>query len=119
MAFASKDICFLLGAGASAEADIPTSETMIKRIESLLVVNNSWRKYAEIYNHVKSSIYYASGLRGQYGNHVSYNIETLVNTLNELERNEDHPLFPFIASWDQRFVGLAGHNFKNIRSFSC
>ena len=113
----SKDIILLLGAGASAEAGIPTSAKMIEHIEDLLAKNNTWKPYLELYNHVKSGIHYAAGLRGEFGNAVIYNIETLVNTLNELERNEDHPLFPFIATWNQRFVALAKSDFSRVKEF--
>ena len=117
MKIGSKDIFFLLGAGASSDAGIPTSTQMIGLIEKLLDEDDNWMEYADLYNHVKSSIHHAAGIRGRYGRQVHYNIETLVNTLNELDRNEDHPLFPFIASWNQRFTNLAGLNFDRIREF--
>jgi len=113
----SKDIIFLLGAGASAEAGIPTSAEMIGKIEGLLTTDEKWKRYRDLYHHVKSAIYYSAGLRGQFNNQVSYNIETLVNTLYELEKNEDHPLYPFIATWNSRFVALAGPDFEGVRKF--
>lgn len=113
----SKDIIILLGAGASAEAGIPTSEDMISKIEELLKEDSKWKGYSDLYNHVKSSIYYSAGLHGQFNDQVSYNIETLVNTLNELERNEDHPLYPFIAAWNSRFVALAKPDFSGVKDF--
>ena len=113
----SKDIVFLLGAGASAEAGIPTSQDMIRRIEDLLSSEGRWKIYGGLYNHVKSAIYYSYGLRGEFGDQVSYNIEELVNTLNELERNEGHPLYPFIAAWNFRFVALAKADFSAVVEF--
>lgn len=113
----SKDIMLLLGAGASAEAGIPTSGAMIGQIEELLRSHTDWQAFDDLYNHVKSAIHYAAGLRGHFNDQVNYNIETLVNTLYELERNEDHPLYPFIASWNSRFVALAGADFTRIRQF--
>ncbi|HRQ75553.1 MAG TPA: SIR2 family protein [Phycisphaerales bacterium] len=113
----SKDIIILLGAGASAEAGIPTSGDMIGRIEEHLDSRADWTQFADLYNHVKSAIYYSAGLRGRFNHQVTYNIETLVNTLYELERNEDHPLYPFIASWNSRFVALAKPDFAGVRSF--
>lgn len=110
----SKDIIFLLGAGASAEAGIPTSAQMIERIEQLFTNNQEWKPYLQLYNHVKSAIHYASGLKGCFRD-VPFNIETLVNTLYELERNEDHPLYPFIAAWNSRLVLLAGKDFEQVR----
>lgn len=113
----SKDIVFLLGAGASAEAGIPTSAAMIDRIEFLLKDDGNWKPFALLYNHVKSAIYYAAGLRGEFGSGYNYNIEVLVNTLYELERNEEHPLYPFIAAWNSRFVALAQSDFSKVREF--
>jgi hypothetical protein len=108
---------FLLGAGASVEAGIPASATMISDLEALLRTNSEWEDHQDLYHHVKSAIHYASGLKGIYGSDVSFNIETLVNTLYELERNEEHPLYPFIGSWNSRFVALAGRKFECINKF--
>jgi len=108
---------FLLGAGASADAGIPISARMIGEIEQLLKSDPEWRPFVELYHHVKSAIFYSSGLKGTFGDGVLYNIETMVNSLYELERNEDHPLYPFIASWNSRFSFLAGPAFENVRRF--
>jgi len=94
----SKDIIFLLGAGASAEAGIPVSSQMIRKVEELLVSRNDWKGFGSLYNHVKSAIHFSAGLKGHFRDDVPFNIETLVNTLYELERNEEHPLYPFIAA---------------------
>jgi hypothetical protein len=112
----SKDIVFLLGAGASAEAGIPVSAKMIEHVQKLLK-QGEWARYDALYNHVKSAIHFSAGLKGQFGGDVQFNIETLVNTLIELERNEEHPLYPFIAAWSSRFVALAGHDFRQVRDF--
>ena len=113
----SKDIVLLLGAGASAEAGIPTSDQMIRKIEEFLVGDKEWRVFADLYNHVKSAIYYSAGLHGRFNDKVNYNIETLVNTLYELEKYEEHPLYPFIAAWNSRFEGLAKRGFSQVRKF--
>src|SRR2546421_10122534 len=113
----SKDIIFLLGAGASAEADIPPSGRMIDYIEVLLNKEAEWNDYLRLYHHIKSAIHYAAGLKGQFKDSVAYNIETLVNTLYELERNEEHPLYPFIAAWNSRLVALSGGDFAKVRDF--
>jgi hypothetical protein len=109
----SKDIIFLLGAGASAEADIPVSGEMINRVEKSLKSGTE----EGLYHHIKSSIHFSAGLKGCFGAAVPFNIETLVNTLYELERNEEHPLYPFIAAWSSRFVALAGADFSEVRKF--
>src|ERR1039458_5732985 len=109
----SKDIIFLLGAGASAEAGIPVSGEMINLVEQSLKEGTE----QGLYNHVKSAIHFSAGLKGHFGSAVPFNIETLVNTLYELERNEEHPLYPFIAAWSSRFVALAGTDFCEVRNF--
>lgn len=117
MSSRAKDIIFLLGAGASAEAGIPPSAAMISKLEAKLQADKEWKPFGDLYNHVKSAILYKDGLAGRFGSCVSYNIETLVNTLYELERNEEHPLYPFIAAWNARFVSLAGQRFCTVRDF--
>ena len=109
----SRDIIFLLGAGASAEAGIPISGQMINLVEESL----KGKSELDLYNHVKSAIHFSAGIKGRFGDAVPFNIETLVNTLYELERNEEHPLYPFIASWNSRFVALAGADFSEVRKF--
>jgi hypothetical protein len=114
----SKDIIFLLGAGASAEAGIPISMAMIDLLESSLKPGKEREQYHGLYQHVKSAIHFAAGLKGHFGGAVPFNIETLINTLYELERNEEHPLYPFIAAWSSRFVALAGaKDFDVVRRF--
>ena len=113
----STDIIFLLGAGASVEAGIPASAKMIDEIEVLLRTDDGWAEFQDLYNHVKSAIHYSSGLKGDFGTDVPFNVETLVNTLYELERNEEHPLYPFIAAWNSRFVSLANPDFSTVRRF--
>lgn len=113
----SRDLLILLGAGASAEAGIPTSAAMTTQIEELLKHDEEWKPFKRLYEHVRSAIHYSAGLRGRFGSDVVYNIETLVNTLLELERNEEHPIYPFIASWNSRFLDLAGKEFAEIQKF--
>jgi len=50
MSTRSKDIIFLLGAGASAEAGIPTSGNMIDKIEDLLKTHDGWKQYLGLYH---------------------------------------------------------------------
>ena len=112
----SKDIIILLGAGASVDANIPSSPMMINSIE-LLLKSEGWVKFQGLYNQIKSAIYYSAGLKGRFGPEVDYNIERLVNTLYELERNEDHPLYPFVSNWNTRLLDVVGKDFVNVREF--
>lgn len=115
MYFGKDEIIILLGAGCSAEAKIPTSIQMIERIEQY--VENSWKEYKELYNYLKSSIYYADGVGGKFNQEVNFNIERLVNVLNELEKKEEHTMYPFIGNWNIKLIELAGFDFKKISDF--
>lgn len=122
MKFNKDKIIILLGAGASVEAGIPSSMMMIKDIESLIAgetIDNDhkidWRKYKGLYSLIKSSIIHSYGLNNNFGDKASYNIEKLVDTLSELEKHEQHILFPFISEWDKRLIKYAGENFSIIK----
>jgi hypothetical protein len=116
MSAKSKDIILLLGAGASVEAGIPSSDMMIGEIEKRIEAPG-WNDFRDLYHQIKSAIHYAAGIKGKFKDDVQYNIETLVNTLYELERNEDHPIYPFVAAWNSRLLAHAGKNFETVRSF--
>ncbi len=112
----SKDIILLLGAGASVDAGVPSSPMMIGSIEELLG-KKGWCEFRDLYHQIKSAIHYAAGIKGRFNSSVAYNIETLVNTLHELERNEEHPIYPFIAAWNSRLIAHAGADFRRVREF--
>ena len=112
--FKRNEVIALLGAGASVDAGIPHSKSMINRVEGLIRNGNEWGEYEDLYNFVKSSIKYGEGVRGKFGEVINYNIERLVNTLEELNKKEDHPLYPFVGSWIPRLSEVSGSNFANI-----
>ena len=86
--FKKDEIIILLGAGASFDAKIPTSQGMITKIEELL--EKEWQKYRDLYHFLKTSIRYLDGIRGRLES-TSFNIEQLVNTLDELRRGDAGP----------------------------
>ena len=113
--FKENDIIFLLGAGASANAGIPVSAEMVKRIENLITDKESeWNKYKDLYYLIKSGVNYSSGLTGEL---PQFNIETLLFVLEELVQKEKHLLYPFIGSWNIRFNEVIKDDFKLISSF--
>jgi hypothetical protein len=115
MIFKKDEIVFLMGAGASVDAKIPTSCGMIEAIEKLLT-DNIWKEYTSLYNFVKSAIVYADGIQGKFDN-SNFNIERLVNTLDELLKSDKHPIFPFIGSWTPKLPEVSGNDFSKIISF--
>ena len=114
--FKRDEVIFLLGAGASFEAKIPTSCKMIEELEQLLKKEPNWAAYASLYNFVKSAINYADGIKGKF-DYSNFNIERLVNTLDEVRKSDEHPLFPFIGSWTPKLPEVTGNNFKKIEDF--
>lgn len=116
MTFKQNEVVFLLGAGASVDAGIPTSCGMIENLEKLLRDDTEWKAYAPLYNFVKSSIVYADGIQGKFDN-SSFNIERLVNTLDELLKSDKHPIFPFIGSWTPKLPEVSGNNFSSLNLF--
>ena len=115
MNFKKDEIMFLLGAGASKDAGIPTSWDMIKQIEELL--EGPWKDFRPLYNYIKSAIYYAEGIGGKFDSTITYNIERLVNTLSELEQKEEHTIYPFIGNWNIKLVEVAESDFSHISKF--
>jgi SIR2-like domain len=114
MNFRDNDIIILLGAGASVEAGIPTSIQMIKDIEAQLKNEVGWKEYKKLYDYIKSAIIHGDGINGKFDENVNYNIERLANTLSELEKKEEHTIYPFIATWQMKIIELAGVDFNQI-----
>lgn len=112
--FKKDEVLVLLGAGASVDAGIPHSAEMVSQIE--VALEREWQPYRELYNYIRSAIFYADGIRGTYAKDVSYNIERLVMSLDELARREEHPLYPFVGAWNPRLLQVAGAHFENVAS---
>ena len=116
--FKHDDVVVLLGAGASVEACIPHSNAMIQEIEeNIRNGEGDWSTYEALYNYVKSSIYYAEGIHGRFNEAVNFNIEKLVDTLNEISKRTQHTLFPFVGAWNPALVEVAGKEFELVEKF--
>ena len=115
--FKRDEIVLLLGAGASVEAGIPDSSKMIDEIETLISSAPDWSPYQELYHYIRSSIFFADGLKGLFNNQVPFNIERLVNVLDELQQKEGHALYPFVGAWNPKLQEVAGEGFKKVRDF--
>ena len=116
--FGPNEIIVLLGAGTSVEADIPDSSKMVQEIEDLVSSNDTnWSRFRDLYRYIRSSIFYADGLKGIFGEDVPFNIERLVNVLDELQKRERHTLYPFVGAWNPKLQDVAGTRFENIGTF--
>lgn len=115
--FKEDEIIFLLGAGVSADAGIPTSSKMVEEVEKYINDNSEkidWGRFKDLYFLIKSSVIFSYGIQGK---EPVFNIEILVNILNELEKKESHPLYPFIGSWGVKFNEVINNNFTLIKDF--
>jgi hypothetical protein len=109
------DLIILVGAGTSVEAGIPASRDMVTKVEDLLQTNENWKPYYALYQCIKASLIGSDVMRGKP--YAEPDIERIVNTLSELEKNTDCTLYPFVAGWHQRVCELAGRDFVHIREF--
>jgi hypothetical protein len=109
------DLIILLGAGCSVEAGIPASSKMVTYVEELLQENPKWKSHLGLYQCIKASLIGADVMKGKP--YTQPDIERIVNTLSELEKNTDCTLYPFISGWHQRVCELAGRDFENIKTF--
>ncbi len=109
------DLITLLGAGCSVEAGIPASSQMVTSVEKLLQADDGWKPHSALYQWIKASLVGADVIKGKA--YAQPDIERIVNTLSELEKNTDCTLYPFISGWHQRVCELAGRDFENIKTF--
>lgn len=107
----NNEVIFLIGAGCSYDANIPTTTRMITEIEDDLL-KNKWNDLKDLYFYVKSAILYGEGIFGNFNN--TFSIEKFVNVLRELEKRDRNVVYPFIANWNNRLIELSGDNFKEI-----
>ncbi|UOY08922.1 SIR2 family protein [Muricauda sp. SCSIO 64092] len=115
MEIAGENILFLLGAGASHEAEIPISFQMVDQIEMLVIDDPKWSQFKELYYYLKSSIQYADGIFGNFND--PFNVEKLLIVITEIEKRDKNIMYPFIGTWNMRLMDLAGDNFTNLTAF--
>ena len=111
--FKHDELVVLLGAGASVEAGIPDSNEMVRRVEHE-TSRGAWKEYLGLYRYLRSSVFYADGLEGITGSNVPFNIERLVNVLDELRKKERHTLYPFVGAWNPKLQDVAGAGFECV-----
>lgn len=122
--FRAEDVIVLLGAGASVEAGLFSSEGMMRQLSDNILSNEKkvarkWGKYNHLYRAVKSSILYGHHLvsSNACSETEMINIEELVNVLTELAKAEAHPIYPFIAAWNMELTKYGGADFANLKDF--
>lgn len=112
MSIKENDVIFLIGAGCSFDAGIPTTTAMIRDIETKIQTERKWMDLKDLYFYIKSAILYGEGILGRFLN--IFSIEQFVNVLFELEKKERNVIYPFMATWNHRLIELAGKDFEAI-----
>lgn len=121
MTIEENNVIFLLGAGCSCDAKIPSSNKMVELIEELIINDVDWKSFRPLYNYLRSSIQFADGIVGNFN--APFSIEKLMIVINdlqklivtdELDKTELNSVFPFIGAWDNMLLTLAGKNFKKL-----
>jgi len=108
------DIIFLLGAGASADAGIPILSKMEEDVRDFIVKDEDWKSYYQLYHLIKASYNYSYHIQGKV---AYFNLEVLLNIIQELLKKEEHPLYPFIGSWIVKFDEVIKDKFDLIKEF--
>jgi len=111
----AEDLIILLGAGASADAGVPTLKKMQEDVEKFISEKSDWIEFYNLYYLIKASYEYSYQIQGKQAN---FNLEVLLNILNELSKKEEHPLYPFIGSWNVKFDEVIKDDFGLIKKFS-
>ena len=86
---------------------------MVRRVEHE-TSEGKWQDCQELYRYLRSSVFYADGLKGITGSEVPFNIERLVNVLDELRQKEGHTLYPFVGAWNPKLQDVAGAGFERV-----
>ena len=115
--FRRDEVVVLLGAGASVDAGVPDSNQMVGSVEQLVGAEGRLSSFRELYLLIRSAVFYSEGLEGLSESDVSFNIERLVNVLEELEKKERHTLYPFVGAWNPKLQEVAGARFEKVSEF--
>lgn len=108
------DIIFILGAGASADADVPVLSKMEEDVIDFIKNKERWKKYYKLYHLLKASYNYSYEIQGKT---PYFNLEILLNIIQELMKKEEHPIYPFIGSWIVKFNEVIKEDFKLLENF--
>lgn len=108
--FKDNSLLFILGAGSSIDAGIPTAYKMVTDFEEKIESNNDLKK---LYSYFKSSILFQRGLKNFKPNNL-VGIEEILNVIEALKLQDDNILYPYIGTWSQHLLKTAGQNFEQI-----
>jgi hypothetical protein len=99
---------FLLGAGASANANVPISVGLNKNIYDRIDESSTeGSKQKRLVNYILGSVYFYRGLNNKNPGRAPVNMEEVVSALRQIRRRDEAFVSAFVGSWHEK-----------IRSFS-
>ena len=96
-----EDTIFLLGAGASKDAGIPTSTEMVDELKANLPSEKPL--FDRILKFLIGAISFALGCRNAT-DAPPINIEDVMRMLRILEKRDEEILYPFVGSWHEKLT---------------
>jgi hypothetical protein len=93
---------FLLGAGASFEADIPTATGMVEKFIEKFESDPLHKHYAEIAKFVVGGMLFQAGIEGRNPLGTRVNVEDFFNAIELLSKRHSLEAAPFIGSWHDK-----------------
>lgn len=99
----SDDCVILLGAGASADADIPISIGLNRVIRERLK-----KEYKEdslprrLFNYLIGAIYYHRGINNRDPEEFAVNIEEIISSIRKLKERDTEFISAFVGSWNEK-----------------
>lgn len=94
----------LLGAGASAEAGVPTASLMTPMIFRA-IESSSWGNLSEALAFVVGGLAFDQGIEGRYPLEA-LDVEAVFEAVRAIARRRELQISPFVGSWHQRIQSL-------------
>jgi NAD-dependent SIR2 family protein deacetylase len=98
---------FLLGAGASMEADVPSAVGMTTKMLDVFSKDMMLKRQSKVLRFVVGGLLFKQGTRGE-NPFDGVNIEDLFNAVLSLADRKNSELTPFVSSWNPAIEELEG-----------
>lgn len=111
----SEDCIILLGAGASADAEIPISVGLNRAIRERLrreYDENAWER--QLFNYLIGTIYYHRGLNNRNPDEFLVNVEEVISALRKLKERDTEFVSAFVGSWNEKLRHFSRDLLENV-----
>jgi hypothetical protein len=112
-----RDRVILLGAGASAEAGIPTASKLLEAVRARLAGTDAWPYIGPVMDAVIGALQQQNAVRGRPFDPVD--IEAMFAALELLANRSSNPLAPFVTSWSPGLIEAQRPRLESYVSHVC